>query len=471
MTRAWPTRLPAQEIFSPTEFAEICDDQLFRCFLTSTLACDIELERFLTATRFTLLEAACAGADLHQVEENALCFFCAVAQQCFINEYVFAHTDREIEQAHRLRALLVDALSSETSVPELWLAAVAAYFPLADLPVANSILSRPWSAPVATLVARQVEERQEERRLQAAVPRITIIEDGVSALVKQQYEENPYPRWIKASPVGKPVTIDRYLRRRFPLVPIRNITRKDKVEILVAGCGTGQHAIETARQFSGAQVLAVDLSLTSLGYAVRKTRELGLNNVEYAQADILQLPSIGRAFDLIEATGSLQCMADQLAGWRLLLSILRPGGFMRLGLYSRTARQDINDARRFIAEHGYRPCAEDIRRFRQELMGVGDDISTRPATESEDFFSTSACRDLLFHVQEHQSTLPEIKLFLSQNRLDFLGFELAGHVLEHFRQRFPLDAAMIDLDLWHIVETENPLVFAGMYEFWIQKAC
>jgi SAM-dependent methyltransferase len=470
VTSAWPMRLPAQEIFSPTEFAEICNDQLLLCFLTSTFVCDIELERFLTATRFTLLEAASAGGDSHQVEENALCFFCAVAQQCFINEYVFAHTDRELEKAHRLRTLLVEALSSGTSIPELWLVAIAAYFPLADLPVADMILPRLWSAPVAALVARQVWERQEERQLQASMPRLTVIEDGVSSLVKQQYEENPYPRWTKASPVGQPVTIEAYLRRRFPLAPLRNVAKKSAVEILVAGCGTGQHSIETARRFVGAQVLAVDLSVTSLCYAKRKTRELGLNNVEYAQADILQLPSIGRVFDLIEAIGSLHHLADQLAGWRLLLSILRLGGFMRLGLYSRKARQDINDARKFIAQRGYRPRAEDIRQFRQELIGFGDDTSTRPAIESEDFFTTSACRDLLFHVQEDQLTLPEIKAFLSQNRLEFLGFELASQALQHFRQRFPFDRAMIDLDLWHIFETENPSVFAGMYDFWIQKA-
>jgi SAM-dependent methyltransferase len=398
-----------------------------------------------------------------------LCFFCALAQQCFINEYVFAHTDVEIKQAHRLRVRLIEALSSGTSIHELCLAAVAAYFPLADLPVADLILSRPWSAPVVALVARQVRERQEERQLQASVPRLTSVEDDVSHMVKQQYEENPYPRWIKASPVGKPVTIEKYLRRRFPLFPLRNIPSTSAVEILVAGCGTGQHSIETARQFAGAQVLAVDLSLTSLGYAKRKTRELGLNNVEYAQADILQLPSIGRVFDIIEASGSLHHLADQLAGWRLLLSILRVGGFMRLGLYSSTARQDINDARRFIAQRGYRPSADDIRRFRQEFIDFSEATSTRPAVESEDFFSTSGCRDLLFHVQEHQLTLPEIKAFIGENRLEFLGFELAGHVLEHFGRRFPSDRTMTDLDLWHTFETENPLVFAGMYQFWIQK--
>ena len=111
---------------------------------------------------------------------------------------------------------------------------------------------------------------------------------------------------------------------------LRQVANKSSVEILVAGCGTGQHSIETARRFTGAQVLAVDLSLTSLYYAKRKKRALGLNNIEYAQPDILQLESIGRVFDVIEASGVLRHLADPFAGWRLLLPMLRPDGFMRL---------------------------------------------------------------------------------------------------------------------------------------------
>ena len=84
-----------------------------------------------------------------------------------------------------MRALLVEALASGASIPELWLVAVAAYFPLDSLPVAELISERPWSAPVAALVARQVREGQEERQLQASVPRLTVIAEGVSDLVQQ----------------------------------------------------------------------------------------------------------------------------------------------------------------------------------------------------------------------------------------------------------------------------------------------
>ena len=115
-------------------------------------------------------------------------------------------------------------------------------------------------------------------------------------------------------------------------------------------------------------MLAIDISRTSLAYARRKTRALGLTNIEYGQADILKLASLGRHFDVIETVGVLHHLADPAAGWRLLLSLLRPNGLMLVGLYSATARQSLAAARAFIAERGYTPTAEDIRACRQELM-------------------------------------------------------------------------------------------------------
>jgi hypothetical protein len=82
----------------------------------------------------------------------------------------------------------------------------------------------------------------------------------------------------------------------------------------------------------------------------------------------------------------------------------------------------------------------------------------------------STCRDLLFNVLEHQFTLPEIGAFLRQNRLQFLGFEIHGQVLQSYRRQFPEDQTMTDLNRWNIFEAANPTIFAGMYQFWMQKA-
>ena len=74
-----------------------------------------------------------------------------------------------------------------------------------------------------------------------------------------------------------------------------------------------------------------------------------------------------RTFDIIESGGVLHHLADPFAGWRILLSRLRPGGFMGLGFYSELARRHVVKAREFIAAHGYSSTPDDIRRFRQDL--------------------------------------------------------------------------------------------------------
>jgi hypothetical protein len=86
-----------------------------------------------------------------------------------------------------------------------------------------------------------------------------------------------------------------------------------------------------------------------------------------------------------------------------------------------------------------------------------------------DYFSISECRDLLFHVQEHQLSIPEITTFLSENNLKFIGFELALPMLAHYRSCFPQDRAMNDLACWEAFETQNPAAFAAMYQFWVQR--
>jgi hypothetical protein len=154
-----------------------------------------------------------------------------------------------------------------------------------------------------------------------------------------------------------------------------------------------------------------------------------------------------------------------MAGWRVLLGLLRPGGFMRVGLYSELARRGVVAARTFILEQGYRPTVEDIRRSRQDLLNS----PLKDIAQVGDFFSTSECRDLLFHIQESRLTIPDIKSFIVENCLKFIGFEFAPRIMQQYRDIFGGERFMRDLDRWHAVETEYPDTFFGMYQFWVQK--
>ncbi len=346
--------------------------------------------------------------------------------------------------------------------------AVAAYAPLHTLANACRLLERDWPPEMATVLARQVGEPAIEAGLRVKIPRLGAVEDEVSRLVQQQYEDNPYPRWINTARGAPPADVDTFLRTMFPRADLKPVREADP-DILIAGCGTGQHPIGTAQLFRGARVCAVDLSLASLSYAKRKTQEMGLSSIDYMQADLLQLGDLDRTFDIIESAGVLHHLKDPFAGWRVLVSLLRPRGLMKIALYSETARRHVVAAREMIAERGYASTADDIRRCRQDLLDLGPSSPLAGVTKSVDFYSVSGCRDLLFHVQEHRMTLPQIADFLRAANLNLLGFVIEPSVIRAYARRFPNDPAATDIDQWRVFEDENPGTFFGMYQLWLQK--
>jgi len=320
-----------------------------------------------------------------------------------------------------------------------------------------------WQCPAALtgLVQQQICEPLEEMRERTAIPALTPVKDSVSLDVMRQYQDNPYPRWT-INPLAA-FAVDQARGKTVPTAE-----RQGELEILIAGCGTGLHAIQVAQLYPNARVLAIDISLTSLAYARRKTRELGLRNIEYAQADILELGRLGRTFDRIESVGVLHHLADPKVGWRVLVALLRPGGKMRIGLYSEAARRVIVEARARIAERGYRATAEDIRKYRQDIIREAQ--RWKWLIGARDFYSMSGCRDLLFNVMEHRFTIPEIVAFLDANDLSFLSFEFFDEpVMQSFQQQFRDAAALTNLDRWDSFETDHPETFWGMYLFMLRK--
>jgi 2-polyprenyl-3-methyl-5-hydroxy-6-metoxy-1,4-benzoquinol methylase/Flp pilus assembly protein TadD len=457
---AWPRQVRLAELLGAQGAGPMAQEAMLLALLQSKVVHDLELERLLTAIRRGLLQHA-IEADRQRFDDDGLAFFCALAQQCFLNEYVFALGDIERAQVQQVGDRVVAALKADTEIATLDLIAAASYLPLQKLPGASSLLARAWPDAIERLLTQQIREPLEEESERNAIAALAPIEDAVSLQVQHQYEESPYPRWT-AVPQIEPTTVVHFLRDRLNIVPISWPQTTVGVDILIAGCGTGSHSIDSALRFPKARILAIDISRTSLAYARRKSRELGLTNIEYGQADILKLATLGRRFDVIETVGVLHHLADPAAGWRVLLSLLRPHGLMLVGLYSATARRSLATARAFIAERGHR--ATDIRACRQEL------IQRFGMPPFRDFSSTSGCRDLLFNVMEHQFTIPQIKAFLDDNHLTFLGFEqLPPDVLRQFQQQFPDAGALHDLDSWHAFEQIHPLTFGNMYFFWVQK--
>ena len=87
-----------------------------------------------------------------------------------------------------------------------------------------------------------------------------------------------------------------------------------------------------------------------------------------------------------------------------------------------------------------------------------------------DFYSVSGCRDLLFHVQEHRFTVPQIADAIRQLGLDFVGFDsLDLGAAAKYRARYRDDPDMRSLANWDAFERDHPDTFPNMYQFWLRK--
>jgi 2-polyprenyl-3-methyl-5-hydroxy-6-metoxy-1,4-benzoquinol methylase len=318
-----------------------------------------------------------------------------------------------------------------------------------------------------SLYLRQALEPEKEINLRLKIPKLLSITDKISSKVQEQYEQNPYPRWMSLGLSRSPrsnwkITDELKLKIQDP-----RIHKVDAPKILIAGCGTGQTSIETASEFKDCDILAVDLSLNSLAYAKRKTEELKILNIEYMQADILDIEEIRQKFDIIESTGVLHHMNDPMAGWKALVGCLNNGGLMKIGLYSELARQHIVKIRDEIKKENINVSDDDMKSFRNQIINSEKEHHERIKLSS-DFYNMSSIRDLLFHVQEYRFTIPKIKICLEDLGLIFCGFE-------HPKLSQIINSNILSmdnihcLDAWEEFEIENPNTFSGMYQFWCQK--
>ena len=142
---------------------------------------------------------------------------------------------------------------------------------------------------------------------------------------------------------------------------------------------------------------------------------------------------------------------------------------MKLGFYSELARKDIVKVRNLIIQEGIGSSFQEIRDYRKHMLRLKNIEHYGFAITRSDFFSTSACRDLLFHVQEHRMNLKVLADFFKDHDLNFLGFDVDYSVIRAYKNRFSNDPSATNLDQWRIYEQENPDTFSGMYQFWVQK--
>ncbi len=456
--------ISANHFINLEEFFSILQDPLLLGLMKKTLLADAEIEKLLTYLRYSCLILYETSPNF--LIQNLVPFLYALAHQCFHTEYIYLETKEEVMY---LQKFITSIKFSDplTSDQKILLLLISCYRPLnrcfklekkvsADDLEMNELFFLHFSLPCI------LEKEKEQLKSQQA------IQDPTSLKVQAQYETHPYPRWTSLN-YCQPLLLQDYLRQHIPSLSEPLTATIERPTVLIAGCGTGQHALSLANQLPAATITALDLSLTSLAYASYQAKKLAIQTVTFHQEDILALKN-QKLFDLIECSGVLHHLLLPTKGLENLIKLLKPTGFLHLGLYSKWGRQDVTAAQALIKSKKFQSDLLSIQKCRQLLFKLTDEELAKQVTLTCDFYSASGCRDLLFHVQEQLFTLPEIATLLTQFQLEFLGFDWRdSNIKERYLTYFPSDPDCLSLANWDLFESQYPQSFSGMYQFWVRK--
>ncbi|MEC9100663.1 MAG: methyltransferase domain-containing protein [Pseudomonadota bacterium] len=443
--------------------ADDLSDQLLTNILTWTIIPSVCFEEWAVLARHELLFSLNRGDPINIDVEKLW----ALTLQFQLTEFVQEITSQELALAKKLK----DSMDFDD---EKALAIVAMYIPLNEI---NSDVcfweklykSSKSEGRLKISVEREVFNREIENTIKKEITSLTPIEDTVSELVKNQYENNPYPRWLTVESTKAKQTFATKIRNEVQNFSQFNLNLENP-DILIAGCGTGRHALSTASRYLGSKVMAIDLSRASIAFAIRQTESYGLANLNFHQADILKLGGLKKRFDVIEVSGVLHHMEKPLLGWEILRGLMKSNGLMRVGLYSVLAREKWSNLRTSTPKKiSNAEIQSFIREARIKMIKQAKIAGDQSLFDIADFFSVSGCRDFLFHEKEVQFTIKEIKSCLAKLKLKFLGFvNLSETTKANFYKEFGKKGNLLDLNQWERFEEQFPATFITMYQFWCQ---
>ena len=93
-----------------------------------------------------------------------------------------------------------------------------------------------------------------------------------------------------------------------------------------------------------------------------------MRNVQLQQLDILDANQLQEIYDVIECSGVLHHMQNPAQGLAALNSKLKPGGYCKIGLYSKLARRKVSTARKLIKKPEYSKHTGRYQKFSQASL-------------------------------------------------------------------------------------------------------
>jgi SAM-dependent methyltransferase len=165
--------------------------------------------------------------------------------------------------------------------------------------------------------------------------------DDVTMTVKSFYEETPFPNYDDFDNVGWLVE----KARNGVFAKLLDDQIPPGARILECGCGTGQ--MSNFLSVGSRTVFGSDMSLHSLSLGEQFKEKNNLRTVHFVQMNLFRPCFKPGTFDLVLCNGVLHHTSDPFLGFQTIARLVRPKGYLLIGLYHKYGRT-ITSIRRQI---------------------------------------------------------------------------------------------------------------------------
>lgn len=222
--------------------------------------------------------------------------------------------------------------------------------------------------------------------------------------VNRFYEENPFPGFDLA----KYKTKDDLVRQASWWAHKLDAEIPFDADVIDVGCGTGQLACFLG--LKGRRILGVDYSQRSISLAESLRDKFHLANVRFQRENILEPSLPDASFDYVFCNGVLHHTSDPYGGFRHLVRIARPGGFIVVGLYNSYGRLMLHVRRRLVRlRMRVDPRAKD-RALQKQLVRMEDDAEKRRTWWADQYE----------HPHESTHTVGEVLAWFARNGVSYV---------------------------------------------------
>lgn len=249
------------------------------------------------------------------------------------------------------------------------------------------------------------KECKQSFSLEDGVPRLYWPHDDadspgdVTERIRSFYEENPFPDYDEFDSLAS--LMEKARRGVFARLLDEQIPFGARV--LDCGCGTGQ--LSCFLGVAHRTVFGTDLSLSSLALAQDFRQRHHLERVFFLQMNLFQPVFADSSFDVVICNGVLHHTADPYRGFQTLARLVRPGGYLVVGLYHRWGRLGTDLRRLLFRLSGPRLANLDPRLRRANLS---------PAKKRAWF------ADQYRNPHESKSTIGQARKWLDANGLEWV---------------------------------------------------